>query len=91
MYVHTQLCAAMVLEILEEEIREVIFDLFTRTENGTLQDKESALLAEHLEFCAPVNTQLSIVDAVMRKQFHVHIADFIDCVTGNSAAALIID
>lgn len=73
----------MVLEILEEEIREVIHELFTRTK---LNERESPLREEDLECCASAGqrkSQRSISDIVTSKEFHVHIADFVDCVTGN--------
>lgn len=101
---HTcMLCAAMVLEILEEEIREVICDLFSRSnvlfargDNGSLQDKlkGSPLLAKDLQVCShesphrpqPSVTDSAIANIVTEKKFHVHIADFFDCVTGNLLA-----
>ena len=69
----------MVLEVLEEAIRGVIQDLLEKKTNG--------FCAGDLDFCAPEhrakdlnNSATAIQKAVEAQEFHVHIADFVDCV-----------
>lgn len=69
----------MVLEVLEQEIRYVIHELLTDTTNS--------FCGKDLECCAPADKCLSpdaIEVQVKKKEFHVHIADFVDCVTGKA-------